>query len=371
MSKRIFVDCYVFEGEFQGTRTFIKEIYSKIFYLESLKNKNERISFFLVCYKKKYIDTEFLNYEFVHYVDTFFKNRFLRLFFEYPYIILKNKIDFAHFQYFVPPIKLCKYILTIHDILFYENKKYFNFKYIFKNYTAIFFSFLISDFITTVSQHSKTSILNNFKFQKYIHITPNGVNELFFDYSTSLTKKDFLSQYSYRNYFLYVSRFEPRKNHINLLKAYIEGQFYLHYDLVLIGSKTLDCTNFYKYYNSLDNSIKNRVHIIHDGVNDLLLLNYYHFCEIFIYPSLFEGFGIPPLEASAMGKPVICSNLTAMSDFIFYNEYHINPTIDNLKNSIQLFITNNYYPNDLKNYIYHKYNWVLSANIFHTLYSTK
>ena len=72
-----------------------------------------------------------------------------------------------------------------------------------------------------------------------------------------------------------------------------------------------------------------------------------------------------------MGKPVICSNLTAMSDFIFYNEYHINPTIDNLKNSIQLFITNNYYPNDLKNYIYHKYNWVLSANIFHTLYSTK
>jgi glycosyltransferase involved in cell wall biosynthesis len=366
MSK-IFIDCYVFEGEFQGTRTFIKEVYSKIFEKESNTKKALQNQYYLVSNNPEYVAKEFKEYDFVYFINCNCKSRFIRLLFKYPYIILKYKIDYAHFQYVVPPFKFCKYLVTIHDVLFCEYKKYFTLRYRLRNYISFLISYLLSDFITTVSIYSKNSILKYFKFYKPISITPNGVNEYFYNFNSTLSKSDFLIKNGYRDYFLYVSRFEPRKNHINLLKAYIHGGSYLKYDLILIGSKTLDCVDFFSYYNELDISIQNRIHLLHEGVNNELLLQYYYFTTIFIYPSLLEGFGIPPLEASAMGIPVICSNLTAMQDFTFYNEFHINPTINNIAEKIDLILnTNKVYVKDI---VAFKYNWDISANIFFDTYN--
>jgi glycosyltransferase involved in cell wall biosynthesis len=338
MTKRIFIDCYFFEGEFQGTRTFIKEIYNKIFYFESLKTNTEKNLYYLVCHKKKYIESEFLAHDFVYYIETRFKNRFIRLLFEYPYIIARNKINFAHFQYIVPPIKFCKYIVTIHDILFCSNKQFFSFTYRIKNYLLFFISYLHSDIVTTVSENSRSNILKYFFLKKNILITPNGVNEKYFSYKSKLSKNDFLTLNKLRKYFLCVSRFEPRKNHLNLLKAFIHGKYYLNYDLILIGSKTLNCDEFDYYHMNLANDIKLKIHILNFGVSNEMLLDFYDHCEIFIYPSLFEGFGIPPLEASALGKPVICSNTTAMSDFSFYKKYHIFPSVENLNSMVNLIL---------------------------------
>ena len=366
MSK-IFIDCYVFEGEFQGTRTFIKEVYSKIFEKESNINKALQNQYFLVSNNPEYLAKEFKAYTFVSFINANCKSRIIRLLFKYPYIIFKYKIDYAHFQYIVPPFKFCKYIVTIHDVLFCEYTQYFNLKYKLKNYLSFFISYLLSDTITTVSIYSKNSIIKYFIYFKKILITPNGVNESFYNFQTSITKNNFLTTNGYRDYFLYVSRFEPRKNHINLLKAYINGRFYLSYDLILIGSKTLDCSDFFNYYKELDNSIQKRIHLLHEGVNNTLLLQYYYFTTIFVYPSLLEGFGIPPLEASAMGKPVICSNLTAMQDYSFYNELHINPTVDNILDKINLVLNTNKV--DSKDIVALKYNWDISANIFLDIYN--
>ena len=368
MSK-IFVDCYVFEGEFQGTRTFIKDVYQKIFELEFSLGENQKNEYFLVSNNPDILSENFGNYKFVHYIKSTFQSRIIRLLFEYPYIILTYNINYAHFQYVVPPIKFCKYVLTIHDILFCEYKNYFSLKYRIKNFSSFFLSYLLSDTITTVSNHSKNSILKYFKCKKNIEITPNGVNDKFYNYSTHVKKEDFFNLQNIRNYFLYVSRFEPRKNHFNLLKAFVEGKYYIQYDLVLIGSKTLDCLDFFQYYDNLEISIKKTIHLIHDGVNNDLLLQFYHFSTIFIYPSLLEGFGIPPLEASAMGKNVICSNSTAMEDFSFYKEFHIFPSIENLQESIKLSLVNKSNNLDIKNIINVKYNWITSAKTFLNIYS--
>ena len=365
----VLVDCYVFEGEFQGTRTFIKEVYQKIFEIESNLGKNQINKYFLITNNPEELSIDFSKYEFVYLLKSTFRSRIIRLLLEYPYIILKYKIDYAHFQYVVPPIKFCKYILTIHDILFCEFKNYFSFKYRIKNFITFFLSYLLSDYITTVSNHSKDSILHYFKYTKKIELTPNGVNYKFHNYTPKVNKDEFLTIQNIRNYFLYVSRFEPRKNHLNLLIAFVEGNFYLKYDLILIGFLTLDCPEFYKYYHQLNDSIKSTIYIIHKGVNENLLLDYYHFCTIFIYPSLLEGFGIPPLEASAMGKPVICSNLTAMQDFNFYKEFHINPSIDNINASIKLILNKSINTLNIKNIIIEKYNWEISAKKFHNIFS--
>ena len=70
-----------------------------------------------------------------------FKNRIIRLLFEYPIIILNKRIHLAHFQYIVPPIKFCKYVNTIHDILFCDNTGFFPWKYRVKNFTFLKMSF--------------------------------------------------------------------------------------------------------------------------------------------------------------------------------------------------------------------------------------
>jgi glycosyltransferase involved in cell wall biosynthesis len=366
---RIFIDCYVFEGEFQGTRTFIKDVYNQVFEIESLNNSQNE--YYLISNNIEVLEYEFKKNNKTFFIKTFFKNRFLRLLFEYPFIILKYKIDFAHFQYIVPPFKFCKYIVTIHDILFCEYKKYFSFKYRIKNTITFYFSYIISDYVTTVSMHSKNTILKYFKLNKDIILTPNGVNNSFFEYDTYLKKNIFLDKIKTREYFLFVSRFEPRKNHINLTKAYVKGNFFLNYDLVLIGSKTLNCDEFYNYYNSLESHIKEKIHIHHEGIDNDLLLKYYKFCTLFVYPSLFEGFGIPPLEATAMGIPVICSNLTAMQDFKFYNIYHIIPTVDNISNAIQNVLISHINLDYQKEFVANNYNWDISANKFIDIYNYK
>jgi len=65
--------------------------------------------------------------------------------------------------------------------------------------------------------------------------------------------------------------------------------------------------------------------IVRNDVSDESLMHFYKACEVFVYPSKAEGFGIPPLEAAALRVPVLCSNTSAMSDFTFFGRFHFNP----------------------------------------------
>jgi len=131
-----------------------------------------------------------------------------------------------------------------------------------------------------------------------------------------------------------VSRFEPRKNQVGLLKAFVEGEFYNKYDLFFIGKRSLPCTEFDIFMAGLNSNIKRSIHLL-EGISNEELKNFIFFSSVFVYPSYAEGFGIPPLEAAAMRKTVICSNATAMMDFTFFSEYHFYPSADNLLFALQ------------------------------------
>lgn len=85
-----------------------------------------------------------------------------------------------------------------------------------------------------------------------------------------------------------------------------------------------------------------------EGVNDAWLPHFYRSALLFVYPSFAEGFGIPPLEAMACGRSVICSNTTSMPEVVEDAALFINPTDEEeIEEKIEYLIENSSFSNEL------------------------
>jgi len=181
-----------------------------------------------------------------------------------------------------------------------------------------------SEIVLTVSEFSKKQIQKHFKIQD-IAITPNAVDPVYYeDYDKAAIKKEVKNQYNIDNYWLYVSRWEPRKNHHTLLKVFVENKFYNRFSLVFIGDKSIENREYNEYFATLSDEIRSKI-ITLNKVDFQKLLLLLRGADLSIYPSYAEGFGIPPIEAIAAKIPSVCSNTTAMADFHFMNENTFNP----------------------------------------------
>ena len=174
------------------------------------------------------------------------------------------------------------------------------------------------------------------------------------------------SKYGFNEYLIYVSRHEPRKNHYKLLKSFIDLDLQKSHHLVLVGDVTFPDPNFDKLLAELDDFSRSKIVLIHkvDFVSMITLLRG---SSLAVYPSIGEGFGLPPLESVAAKIPTICSNTTSMSEFDFFGEDFINPhDIEDLKNKIRYKLNNIDIDrqNELSKLVANKYNWHLAAEQF-------
>lgn len=255
------------------------------------------------------------------------RSRVKRLFFEIPAIIRKHKIDYAHFQYVSPLWKNCRQIVTVHDVLFKDFPGEFPLSYRIEKSVLFTISALRADILTTVSAYSGKAIK---KFlhtgDRPIHVVPNGINERFFEpYDEEASRIYIREKYGLENFILYVSRIEPRKNHLLVLKAWQELELYRQgIRLAFLGHRAIPVPELETALAALPDEQMAMV-LINSNVNDEDLLEMYRAARIFVYPSRAEGFGIPPLEAAALQKPVLCSNTSAMKDFSFFGANHIDP----------------------------------------------
>ena len=363
---RIFVDAHTFDSEFQGSRTFIKEIYS-------LLSQKETLELYIGAYDTDQLEKSFPGINTIHFIK--FKNRssVLRLLFDIPAIIKKYRIRYAHFQYIIPVYKNCKYIVTIHDVLFREFPGEFSFFYRLSKTILYTIGAKRANILTTDSAYSKKSIQKYLGIEENkIHLIPIAVNDTYFTpYDKATAKAAVYKKYGVEKFILYVSRIEPRKNHALLLQSFIDLQLYLQgYHLVLLGHESIKTPAFDKIMNGLPQNIKSFLYIKSDIPDEDLLL-FYRAATVFVYPSKAEGFGIPPLEAAAAKTPVLCSNTSAMSDFSFFGENHINPySPESLKTSLLNTLNN---PPDeitlsgIADTIQQRYSWQQSADNLHQL----
>ncbi|HEX9981548.1 MAG TPA: glycosyltransferase family 1 protein [Flavobacterium sp.] len=314
---RIFVDCHVFDGGFQGTRSYIKGLYSEL-----VKDRSKQ--FFLASHDIEKLRLEFGQRENITYVRYASANKFFRLLVETPRLIKTHRIDFAHFQYRVPPIKYCKYIVTTHDVLFENFPEYFPRMNRLSSLVTYKYSARKSEIVLTVSSYAKQEIADHLGVPDSV-ITPNGVDERFFeDYDKQLVRQTVKEKFGLDNYLIYISRREPRKNQHLLMKYFAECKLYEKMQLVFLGHETFRNREFDAVWNSLDeNARQNTLLIEHVGLDNMLLL--LRGAKASAYPSIAEGFGIPPLEAVAARIPTICSNKTAMADFTFFGDDFFDP----------------------------------------------
>ncbi|MBY0435688.1 MAG: glycosyltransferase family 4 protein [Cyclobacteriaceae bacterium] len=363
---RIFADVHVFDGLGQGSKTYLKGLYSAALQMD-LKDY-----FYFGAVNNPF--PKELNYHGnAFHLRYHSSNRLARLTWEMPTLLRANKIDIAHFQYISPIVKVCQEIATIHDVLFLDFPEYFPCQY--RVSRGFFFKRTAkrADFVLTVSEFSKKALIQHFRIdEKKVIVTPNGVLDLF--WSPLIPDSSIGIDKGLGRYILYVSRFEPRKNQCGLLRAYLELELWKkEYQLVFVGGKGILDVEFETLYHKLDEKKRGLIYILDEvAFEDLKWL--YSNCSLFIYPSFAEGFGIPPLEAIACGANTLCSNTSAMSEFTFLGERLFNPNERNEMNEkIRHFLENPSFPEieQTKNIVKSRYSWESSANNFLSIINAK
>ena len=234
-----------------------------------------------------------------------------------------------------------KKVLTIHDltpILFPEmHTKETNLtwesslKFI-KNRTNI----VICDSIST-----KNDCIKLLKIpEKRLRVIPLSADEQYKPLKNKEQIYDELKQeYNINSPFiLFVGTLEKRKNVPTLIKSFYKlKKSKLNYKLVIVGGKGWKYTKIFDLIEDLN--LQNEV-IFTDYVSDEDLVKLYNTADLFVYPSLYEGFGLPPLEAMACGCPVITSNTSSLPEVVGDAGIMIDPNdIDGLTESMLKILT--------------------------------
>ena len=168
-----------------------------------------------------------------------------------------------------------------------------------------------TDFLISISNNTKTDFLKFCNYKKNIHVVHLAANEEFFKPSSKLSIESIKTKYDTgKEYILAVGTIEPRKNLSTLLKAFaiINDK---NIKLVLAGKNGWINEDFFNLLETLN--IKNRI-IFTGYISMEELAALYSGAKAFVFPSIYEGFGLPLLEAMGCGCPVIASNCSSIPE---------------------------------------------------------
>ena len=366
---KILVDAHVFDGMFQGSRTFLKGLYAKL-------SESDLFDIYLAAHDEENLEQEFSGISgSINFVKLSSPSKVRRLLIDFPSIINKHKFDYAHFQYIDPPIKLCKTIITIHDVLFLEFTE--DFSWLYRQKRHLFkLAALRADILTTDSQYSRLAIRRYLNIpMENIHVVRPALENNFFEppsnTSLQLSRQKIRDALQLDKYILYVSRVEPRKNHEILLRAFLDLELWRQgYHLVFVGKTSILNQRLNELYESITKDISGFVHHF-ENVSHELLIDLLRAASLFVYPTRAEGFGYPPLEAGALGVETLMSNATCLSEFEFFKDRFFNPDdLEGLKKKMSLILAGHYEGPAMSNIseiIQNSFGWSNSADVLKKL----
>jgi glycosyltransferase involved in cell wall biosynthesis len=231
-----------------------------------------------------------------------------------PLKLLTKRIDLYHGPAFVVPFaKSCPRVVTIHDASFRLTPERHSHQRRFY-YRAIVPTVMhASDGIITVSRSAKTDLLDVAAVpQDKVSVIPLGVDPQFQPITAPHLLERIRCKYGLpRDFILFVGMIEPRKNLEALVDAYLADSLSARFDLVLAGSLGWGYSDLLRKVTASGAADRIRLPGYVDAA-DLPAL--YSAASLFAYPSFYEGFGLPVLEAMACGTPVVTSSVSSLPE---------------------------------------------------------
>jgi len=238
-----------------------------------------------------------------------------------PRIAKKQKLDLLHLssQQRLLSRRPCKLVGAIHDLGTYHVKnKYGRLRDFYMRRLGRYFAHKL-DHVITISNFSKNDIINFFGIpEDRITVTYLGLDlNRFRPRDRAECREKIAQKHGFREPFIvYIARLDhPSKNHVTLLKAYsiLRKKYGVEHKLVLGGTKWFGAEIIFQTVEAL--GLKD--HVVFAGfVSDDDLPVMYSAADMQVFPTLFEGFGFPPLESMACGTPVACSNVSAVPEVV-------------------------------------------------------
>jgi glycosyltransferase involved in cell wall biosynthesis len=268
-------------------------------------------------------------------------NPFVRIPFSFPIEFQRENLDVFHAQYILPPFCKCKSVVSMHDIIFERFPEFFPRLETFRSKLLMRWSAKRADHVITLSEYSKAEIVNTY------HIDPEKISVIyeapraeFQPLNKEKCQEQIAKKHDVRSPFiLYVGRLQARKNVLRIVEAYATlAAKGVSEKLVIVGKQDWRAEEVTARVAQLNLSGK----VIFTGYvegGDLPI--FYNAAELFVFPSICEGFGIPVLEAMACGVPVVTSYGSSLQEVAGGAAILVHPeSVDSIAEALDQVLSN-------------------------------
>jgi len=240
--------------------------------------------------------------------------------------LVGTRLNLVHVQFAAPFFCPTRIVVTVHDVMFERHPEYFAPAMLAQLRARVPSTVRRASAVLTVSEFSKRDIVERFHVppQKVV-VAYNGVDPMYQPLHDAARLAAVRARYGTgERFLLFVGALKPNKNLKRVVEAYVRLRRAdaLRHRLVLVGAGdgSDDAT-----FASIRGSGYAGDIIFTGHVSDEDVVSLYNAAEVFVHPSLFEGFGLPPLEAMACGTPVITSNTTALPEVVGEAAVQVDP----------------------------------------------